>query len=91
MAPNTNRIYRLIRMVFLAAVLVPLITAGCSETNIEVIDPTVDLDTDDSLPDGFVADNRPINPPTSFEMPCPWREVPDPADNPFLVANLGPD
>ena len=78
-------------MVFLAAVLVPLIIVACSETNIEVIDPTVDLDTDDSLPDGFVADNRPINPPTSFEMPCPWREVPDPADNPFLVANLGPD
>jgi hypothetical protein len=78
-------------MVFRAAVVVPLITAACGETNIEVIDPLVDLETDDSLPDGFVADNRPLNPSTSFEMPCPWREVPDPADNPFLFVNVAPD
>jgi len=67
------------------------LSLACSETNVEVIDPTLDVETDDSLPDGFVSDDRPPNPPTTFELPCPWREVSDPVDNPYLFGNLGPD
>jgi len=78
-------------VVISAAVLTLFIAAGCSETNIEVVDPVVDVDTDDTLPDGFVTGDRPDNPPTSFEMPCPWREVVDPADNPYFIASLGAD
>jgi hypothetical protein len=81
----------MILVVFLPVVLTLFMVGGCSETTVEVVDPEVDVETDDTLPDGFVAVNRPPNPPTSFEMPCPWREVPDPADNPYLVGNLGPD
>jgi hypothetical protein len=90
MLPPKNRFPRIAWPTVALAVTLAL-AAGCSETHVEVVDPPVDLESDDSLPDGFVADDRPPNPPTTFVMPCPWREVSDPANNPYLVANLGPD
>ena len=82
---------RMILVVVIAAVLTLFVAAGCNETNIEVIDPVIDVDTDESLPDGFVTGDRPDNPATTFQMPCPWREVENPGDNPYFIANLGAD
>jgi hypothetical protein len=69
----------------LVALLFVFVIAGCSETNVEVIDPEIDVETDDSLPDGFVSENRPPNPQTSFQMPCPLREIEADEGNPYFI------
>jgi hypothetical protein len=73
------------------AVAVLLAIAGCSETNVDVVDEPIDVGGDDTLPDGFVADNRPLNPATSFEMPCPLREMSDWGTNPYFTAGGLPE
>jgi hypothetical protein len=73
-------------------VLVALFVVGCGEKVTETIreDP-VDLGGDDELPEGVVTENRPVNPPHSLQLPCPWGVVEDVFNNEYLVGNLGPD
>ena len=58
---------------------------SCSETSVNVIDDTGIPPGDSTLPDGFVATNRPPDPPLSFQVPCPLGIVPDGTDNPAVT------
>ena len=75
---------------FLTLILFAL-PACTSDTNVSVNDADVDVDGDDALPSAVVADGRPANPQPTFELPCPWGEVVETEDNPFLSIDLGPD
>ena len=79
------------RPVVIALAIVAVLGVACSETTKEVFDPPVIVDTDDTLPDGFVTENRPDNPPTTFQVACPWGEVFDSRNNPYLAAGGQPD
>jgi hypothetical protein len=87
----SSRYKKNLRLVFLVILLAALASAACNETKVEVVDPPVDVDTDDSLPDGFVTGDRPPNPQTSFKMPCPLREVESPEGNTFFIPTGIPD
>jgi len=66
--------------------------SGCGEsTTVTLHEEVPDLGGDASLPDGAVTENRPPNPASSLELPCPFAEVEDRANNPFLQGVLGPD
>ena len=77
-------VHRLRSFVLLAG-LVFVAFAGCSDTTVDVADdgggPTPG---DTSLPNGFVAVNRPPNPTLSFTIPCPLGAVPGGVDNPYV-------
>ena len=83
--------YRSLGFVSLVALLIVTAMSGCSETNVEVIDPEIEVETDDSLPDGFVTGNRPLNPQTSFRMPCPLREIDAENGNPYFTPSGLPE
>ncbi len=78
-------------LVITALAIVAVLGVACNETKEEIIDTPVIVDTDDTLPDGFVTDNRPDNPPTTFRVNCPWGEVIDSQNNPWLAGGGQPD
>lgn len=64
-----------VRAIVVAAVVVGL-GAGCSEMTVDVLDDVGPVSGDSTLPDGFVADNRPEAPPLGQATPCPLGTVP---------------
>ena len=85
-----------VSMRLLAAVgacILALLLAGCTEkTTVEIKGNPIDVTGSDEFPDGNVAlDDRPANPPTSFNLACPWGEVETPPENPYLLGALLPD
>ncbi len=80
------------RWSWISLMLILLVLSACtSETNVSITDKDVDVDGDDALPSAVISDGRPANPRTTFELTCPWGEVVDPQENPYLQGNLGPD
>jgi len=77
---------RLTGVIGVAAVIAAVVVAGCSETTVDVLETNDGpAPGDSSLPNGFVAFNRPPNPPLSFTVPCPLNDVPDGVDNPNVM------
>ncbi len=77
---------RLAGIIGVVAVVAWVIVAGCSETTVDIAETGGGpAPGDSSLPDGFVAYNRPPNPPLSFAVPCPLDVVPDGVDNPSVT------
>jgi hypothetical protein len=81
------RSYLVVAVVVIAA----LPGAGCNETSTEIVETPVSVETDETLPDGFVRDHRPANPPATFSPDCPWDEVVDSQNNAWLVSGGQPD
>lgn len=62
------------------------ILSSCSDLEVNVLDDAQSVVTGDStLPDGFVAENRPPNPPVSYTVPCPLGTVAGGVANPNVT------
>jgi hypothetical protein len=73
-------------------ILALLLAAGCtSDTNVSINDAEIDISGDSSLPSAVLSADRPDNPPTTFELSCPWGEVEDPPENPYFGLSVLPD
>ena len=77
--------YPLLRAFGLFSCLLFVVIAGCSETTVDVRDKDEPPPGDSSLPNGFVATNRPPLPDLSFAVPCPLGSVADGVDNPNVT------
>ncbi|MDH3214691.1 MAG: DUF3179 domain-containing protein [Candidatus Krumholzibacteria bacterium] len=72
-----------LRIPVVLALLLFALSAGCSDTSVDI--PGTTVGGDSTLPNGFVATNRPPNPSLSFQVPCPLGIVPEGVDNPNVT------